>query len=115
LADEEIMEHLCMNEDHNDKQWLFAMMESLSPDDFARVAVTLWAIWFARRKIIHEEEFQSPLSTHMFIESYLRYLAISAKASAGSISDAPKWIPPSAGCAKLNIDAAMSKTSRAAL
>jgi hypothetical protein len=120
LADEEITEHLCMNEDLNDKQWLFAMMESLSRDDFARVAVTLWAIWFARRKIIHEEEFQSPLSMHMFIESYLRDLAISAKAgkkkaSAGSISDAPKWIPLSAGCAKLNLDAAMSKTSRAAL
>jgi hypothetical protein len=39
LADEAITEHLCMNEDPNPKQWLFAMMESLSRDDFARVAV----------------------------------------------------------------------------
>ncbi|KAK1650398.1 hypothetical protein QYE76_068203 [Lolium multiflorum] len=117
LADKEITEHLCMNEDPNPKQWLFAMMESLSRDDFARVAVTLWAIWFARRKIIHEEEFQSPLSMHMFIESYLRDLAISSKAgkkkvSTSTISQAPKWIPPSLGYAKLNVDAAMSKTSR---
>jgi hypothetical protein len=33
------------------------MMETLSCDDFAKVAVTLWAIWYARRKIIHDEEF----------------------------------------------------------
>jgi ribonuclease HI len=117
LADEAITEHLCMNEDPNPKQWLFAMMESLSRDDFARVAVTLWAIWFARRKIIHEEEFQSPLSTHMFIQSYLRDLSISSKegqkkVSTGSISHAPKWIPPLTGYAKINVDAAMSKTSR---
>jgi hypothetical protein len=60
LADEGIVEHLCRNEDPSAKQWLFAMMESLSKVDFARVAVTIWAIWYARRKIIHDEEFQSP-------------------------------------------------------
>jgi hypothetical protein len=48
-------------------------METLSRDDFACVVVTLWAIWYARRKIIHEEIF-SPLSTHLFIENYLRDL-----------------------------------------
>jgi hypothetical protein len=93
------------------------MMESLSRDDFARVAVTLWAIWYARRKIIHDEEFQSPLSTHLFIESYLRDLAISTKVSkkipgGAAQPKAPRWIPPSVGCAKLNVDAAMSKQDR---
>jgi hypothetical protein len=33
--------------------------------------VTLWVIWFARRKAIHEEVFQSPLSTHAFVEAFL--------------------------------------------
>jgi hypothetical protein len=32
-----------MNGDPSAKQWLFAMMEALSRDDFTRVAVTLWA------------------------------------------------------------------------
>jgi hypothetical protein len=40
------------------------MMESLSKEEFARVAITLWAIWYARWKVIFEGEFESPLSTH---------------------------------------------------
>jgi hypothetical protein len=78
LADEGVTVHFCTNDSPSAKVWLFAMMNSLSRDDFARVAVTLWAIWFARRKIIHEEEYQSPLSTHLFIQSYLRDLIVVA-------------------------------------
>jgi hypothetical protein len=103
-----------MNEDSSAKRWLFAMMESLSRDDFARVAVTLWAIWYAQRKIIHEEEFQSPLSTHLFIERYLQDLSIvgpSKKMEGGGKGKVhPRWIRPEAGCAKLNVDAALSKS-----
>jgi hypothetical protein len=51
-----------MNEDPSAKQWLFAMIETFSQEDFARVAITLWDIWYARRKIIHDDEFQSPVS-----------------------------------------------------
>jgi hypothetical protein len=58
---------------------MFAMMETLSRDDFGRVAVTLWAIWFARQKIVHEEVYQSPLSTHLFIENYLCDLSLTVK------------------------------------
>jgi hypothetical protein len=66
LANDEVIEHMSRTEDPSAKQWLFSMLESLSLDDFATMVVTLWAIWFARRKIISEGEFQSPLSTHMF-------------------------------------------------
>jgi ribonuclease HI len=89
------------------------MMETLSRDDFARVAVTLWAIWFARRKIVHEEIYQSPLSTHLFIQNYLRDLSLTVKShtmgKGGSTQKHPKWIPPRAGCAKINVDAAVEK------
>jgi ribonuclease HI len=116
LADENLVEHISMNEDPSAKCWLFVMMESLTRDDFARVAVTLWAIWFARRKIIHEGEFQSPLSTHMFIQRYLSELSIVAQEShapSGRVQRShPKWIPPSPGRVKLNVDAAVSKTER---
>jgi hypothetical protein len=56
-------EHICADENPSLKQWFFAMMEKLPRDEFARVAIMLWAIWFARRTIIHEEIYQSPLST----------------------------------------------------
>jgi hypothetical protein len=49
-------------------------MESLLHDQFTRLSVTLWAIWSARRKAIHEEIYQSPLSIHGFINSYLKGL-----------------------------------------
>jgi hypothetical protein len=103
-----------MNEDTSAKHWLFAMMGSLSRDDFARVAVTLWAIWYARWKIIHEEEFQSPLSTHLFIERYLQDLSniVPSKKMEGRGKGTrhPRWIKLEAGFAKLNVDAALSKS-----
>jgi hypothetical protein len=113
LANEEVTEHVRMSEEQSAKQWLFLMMESLPRDDFARVAITLWAIWYARRKIIHEEIFQSPLSTHSFIESYPRDLSIASSAKKRETNRTlpahPKWIPPKVGCVKFNVDAAMAK------
>jgi hypothetical protein len=38
------------------------------------MVVTLWAIWHARRKALHEGLFQSPLSTHSFIEKFISEL-----------------------------------------
>jgi hypothetical protein len=114
LADEGITEHVCMNEDTLAKRWIFSMMGSLSRDDFIRVAVTLWAIMYARRKIIHEEEFQSPLSTHLFIEWYLQDPSIIGPSKKmegrGKGMGHPRWIKPEAGCAKLNVDATLSKS-----
>jgi hypothetical protein len=74
LADDLLVEHMLMNTEPSAKQWLFDMLETLPHDQFTRLTVTLWAIWTARRKAIHEEIFQSPLSTHTFINSYLSEL-----------------------------------------
>jgi ribonuclease HI len=105
-----------MNEDPSPKLWLFAMMESLSRDDFARVAVTMWAIWYARRKIIHDEVYQSPLSTHLFIQNYLRDLSVTSTSmnlgKSGVQLKHPRWIAPCSGCVKINVDAAVAKTGR---
>jgi ribonuclease HI len=64
--------------------------------------------------MIHEDEYQSPLTTHMFIQSFLRDLAISCpnkvSVKKGSMPRPPKWIPPAAGCVKLNVDAALAKS-----
>jgi hypothetical protein len=74
LADEGVTERMCANEDPSAKQWLFAMMETLSRDDFAKVAVTLWAIWYARCRLIHDGEQQSPLSTYSFVRRFIEDL-----------------------------------------
>jgi hypothetical protein len=40
------------------KSWSAIMAEILPQEDIARVAITLWAIWFARRKVIHEDVYR---------------------------------------------------------
>ena len=103
-----------MNDNPSAHLWLAEMMESLSHDDFAQVAVTLWAIWYARRKMIHEEVFQSPLSTHLFIENYLRdlvFLKPIERQVAAPTTVHSRWLPPDTGCVKINVDVAMRKSS----
>jgi hypothetical protein len=56
LSNEEMVEHMCANRDENPKNWLFAMNKSLSHGEFMRMIVTLWAIWSASWKGIHEKE-----------------------------------------------------------
>lgn len=41
LADEDITEHVSMIDIPSAKQWIFALMETLTRDNFAKVAVTL--------------------------------------------------------------------------
>jgi hypothetical protein len=86
LVDEGVTEHVCIADNPSARLWLVELTATLSHEEFARVAVTLWAIWYARRKIIHDGEFQSPLSTHLFIENYMWDLALTkptAKPSGG--------------------------------
>jgi hypothetical protein len=71
--DEELVEHMMANNCGSAKEWLFFLIDTLSNDDFVRATVTLWAIWTARRKPIHEQIFQSPLSILGFIWSFLSY------------------------------------------
>jgi hypothetical protein len=54
--------------------WITNVTKELASDEFIRVAVRLWAIWHARQKAIHENIFQSPLSTHYFVERFISEL-----------------------------------------
>jgi hypothetical protein len=56
LADEGVTEHVCIADNPSARLWLVELTATLSHEEFARVAVTLWAIWYARRKIIHDGE-----------------------------------------------------------
>ena len=54
LSDPELVEHLLAMAEPDAKSWLFSMQESMPHDEFVKLTVTLWAIWSARRKLIHE-------------------------------------------------------------
>jgi len=65
----------------------------------------MWAIWYARRKAIHENIFQSPLSIHNFVNNY-EYDLLASKPPQ-SPNQASKVATPPVGCMKVNIDAAV--------
>ncbi|KAE8776225.1 hypothetical protein D1007_51166 [Hordeum vulgare] len=97
------------------RPWLHGLCNTLSKDQFVAVLTTLWAIWWAQRKEIHEQEFQSPLSTHLFTERYLQELrGLPAKKQNNkrtATTSAPRWIPPAIGEMKLNVHGAVAKSS----
>ena len=98
------------------KEWIAAVIDATSHAEATRIFVTMWALWHARRKIIHEGLYQPPLSTFHFVERFLQDLELVEKSpSAGEAlvawTVAPRWIPPPAGLSKVNVDAALSKNS----
>jgi hypothetical protein len=110
LTDEELLEHMCQVNEAQARTWLFSMIDTLTHNQLTRMCVTLWAIWQARRKAIHEDSFQSPLNTHCFIDSFIRELDQMKKPKPAKVGRGPtfalaRWIPPPPGMAKLNVDA----------
>ena len=85
--------------------------------EWISVVVTLWAIWYARRRIIHDGEYQSPMSTHIFIERFILDLDLVAqtKPAVGRTParTLPHWLPPPVGSVKLNVDAAVKRDGSA--
>jgi len=75
------------------RAWVAALINSVSHGDLIRVVV-------------------SPLSTHSFVNNYVSDLLASKlpRAVKASVQTRhPKWLPPPAGCMKVNVDAAISK------
>lgn len=65
-----------MTQQGNARDWIFELIEKLPSREMTEAFVSLWAIWHARRKVIHENLFQSPLSTHCFIKSFMEELGV---------------------------------------
>lgn len=72
LAGEGIVEHLMSSNEPYVKRWLFSLIDTLNHDKVKLIFTTLWAIWHAEMKKIHEDTHQSPFSTHMFVRDYLQ-------------------------------------------
>jgi ribonuclease HI len=111
-----MVEHMIACDERSAKLWLFHLKETLPHDQFTRLTVTLWAIWLARRKAIHEEIFQNPMSTHGFINSYLEELKLLPKPVqvARVLPPNPRlrarWVPPAPGLFKFNVDASVARS-----
>lgn len=73
------------------------------------VVVTKCAICHALRKAIHEEIYQSPLSTHAFVENFLVDVGLAEKRTKRHIPVA-RWTPPLTASLKTDADVALSKT-----
>lgn len=109
---EEIVEQLYQHDNDSPRDWLFTMNDVLSPDQFERMAITLWAIWGTKRKVVYEDIYQSPLSTHMFIHSYISDLQVLKKPRVlgrqSREARPTQWIQPPGNLAKINVDAAVA-------
>lgn len=92
LEHEELTEYMCQIQNMDAKGWLAEVMEVTTGEEFLRIAMTLWAIWHARRKAIHESIFQSPLSTHCFVKRFLEDLELIRPMSVGK-QTTTTWIP----------------------
>ncbi|KAF8692175.1 hypothetical protein HU200_039777 [Digitaria exilis] len=104
LENEEITEFLGQKQETDARAWLVAIMAALPHEALTRVV----------RKAIHEEQFQSPLSTHCFVERFvveLGQIKEPVQKKRAVQVQVPKWIPPPEGLAKVNVDATLSKNS----
>lgn len=89
-------------------------MKSLQHKDLTLVVVRLWAIWHAMHKAVHENQFQSPLTDHYFVECFIIAIELikpEAKEKLAAQNAKPRWIPPPCGFLKTNVHAATSKNS----
>jgi hypothetical protein len=97
------------------KSGFFFLIESLNHSQLVKCVITLWAIWTARRKAIHEEIFQSPFAIFKFIENFNNELSNQGlKTQTRSMGTpqrltTPTWIPPIFEYVKINVDAAVAR------
>lgn len=91
---------------------LIELHDSMDSESFVKMLVTLGSIWWARRKAIHEDMFQSPPTTFSFITSYLSDLAEASRKQHGRVQGPKvknKWKAPSSGAVKNYVDAAVGR------
>lgn len=121
LVDEDVADYIQASTEPNARLWLFAVINDLPHASMIKLVVTLWAIWAARRKAIHEGVLQSPHATHSFVTSFISELE-SLKAPANVVQTATNtrtgsrgkdtWIAPSMGVAKIHVDGGLARNGR---
>lgn len=110
------MEKMNQMREPDAKHWIFSLLDSLPHPDFVRLLMTLRDICHARRKAIHENEFQSPNVTHEFVERFLgeinaRKITSTPQQMSNRQSAVSRCIPPPRGNAKLMVHGGVSRSS----
>lgn len=112
LVDDELVEHMIACRHDDARLWLVELQDSMDNESFVKMLVTLWSIWWARRQAIHEDKFQSPLTTFSFITGYLSDLAEVSRKQQGRVlgpKAETKWKAPPSGVLKIYVDAAVGR------
>lgn len=71
ISDRDLYASVSVDGTHDARLLLFELIKGMSSENFARGLMILWAIWWARRHAVHENEFQSSVSTHTFINRFM--------------------------------------------
>lgn len=116
LEDEELVEVMMQNREPDAKRFIFSLLEALPHVDFVKLLVTLWAIWYAHRKALHEQSFQALYATNQFAGRYISELeACKLKKPLVTPQVIPRqrcrWIAPADGVDKIHVDGAISHNS----
>ena len=68
LSKEDVAEHMIKTKECIIKQLLITLMGLLSHADFTLAPMTLLKNWTARRKLVQDNIFKPPMSTHIFMK-----------------------------------------------
>ncbi|KAL4302002.1 hypothetical protein GQ457_10G000840 [Hibiscus cannabinus] len=87
-----------------------------SKRDQSLIAISYWALWYARNEIVHESRPFSAVRVSSFILSFLLELdsSIVVPASISLVKDV-KWFPPDGSLIKLNFDASFNSVSNSSV
>ncbi|KAL4361670.1 hypothetical protein GQ457_04G031690 [Hibiscus cannabinus] len=92
--------------------WLRWMFDRFTANRHQEILIIIWAIWFARNKLVHENTVQTRSEIVTFIRGYLAELkAVSTKLSHPNVRVAVRWVPPHENQVKINVDASFSSTA----
>ena len=108
----DLVNRMIIAREPRNENWIFALMETLHHAEFVRLTVTLWSIWAARRKFIHEGITQSPHSTHLSIQRFIAKLDLLHEGKPRILQPSPQEIhlaharlkAPLTGFAKIHVD-----------
>ena len=118
LTEDTIISRMTENEVADARIWLFELHESMDHSSFTRMVITLWSIWYSRRKAIYESIFQSPQQTVNFVNNYINDLGLITSREdhpglTAPAQDRPtRWLRPPSGKVKINVDGAVARQSR---
>nr|XP_020198524.1 uncharacterized protein LOC109784346 [Aegilops tauschii subsp. strangulata] len=121
LVDDDVVDYIQATTELNAKRWLFSMFNDLPQASMVKLVVTLWAIWSARRKAIHEGVLQSPHATHAFVTSFISELESlktpvcvvqNAAMTSSGVRHTSTWLAPAVGVVKIQVDGGQARNGR---